>query len=127
MKAPDIIETARLRLRRPAPDDVDAIYSRYASDADVTKFLGWPRHASIEDTRAFLEFSRSEWERKPAGPYLIELPDGRLIGGNRSRLRDSASFVNGLCACQGRMGLWLCHGSPERNGRSCEDARFASR
>jgi RimJ/RimL family protein N-acetyltransferase len=39
-------------------------------------------HRSVDDTRAFITFSDSEWERWPAGPYLIVLRDtGTLVGG----------------------------------------------
>ena len=72
MKAPEQIETARLVLRRPNPADAESIYARYASDPEVTRYLSWRRHASINDTREFLDFSAAEWERWPAGPYLIE-------------------------------------------------------
>jgi ribosomal-protein-alanine N-acetyltransferase len=82
MKAASRIETARLTLVRPTTDDAEAVFERYASDRDVTRFLGWPRHQSIADTHAFLEVSASEWERWPAGPYLIRSRnDGRLLGG----------------------------------------------
>jgi RimJ/RimL family protein N-acetyltransferase len=81
MNAPDRLTTARLLLRRPLRSDAELIFSRYASDPEVTKFLGWPRHTSIEDTQSFLDFSDKEWERWPAGPYLIEnAKDGRLLG-----------------------------------------------
>jgi RimJ/RimL family protein N-acetyltransferase len=81
MKAPDEIETARLLLRRPAMSDAAAIFAAYAADPEVTRFLGWPRHRSVHDTRQFLRFSAHEWERWPAGPYLIlTRGDGTLIG-----------------------------------------------
>lgn len=80
-RAPDVLQTARLRLWRPRPEDARAIFDRYASDSAVCRFLSWPRHASVEDTEAFLGFSRAEWERWPAGPYLIATrSDGRLVG-----------------------------------------------
>ncbi len=81
MKAPRCCTTTRLLLCRPVSADAELIFRRYASDPEVTKFLGWPRHTSIEQTRAFLEFSDAEWEKWPAGPYLIEsAQDGRLLG-----------------------------------------------
>src|SRR5262245_3328069 len=81
MKGPDEIETARLILRRPAMSDAAAIFAAYASDPEVTRFLGWPRHRSVHDSRDFLRFSAHEWDRWPAGPYVIlTRADGRLIG-----------------------------------------------
>lgn len=81
MKRPKRVETNRLVLRRPSMADADAIFARYAADAEVTKYVGWPRHQSVEETRAFLCFSESEWTRWPAGPYLIESrTDQQLLG-----------------------------------------------
>jgi [ribosomal protein S5]-alanine N-acetyltransferase len=82
MRAPERIETTRLLLRKPAVADAEAVFARYASDPEVTRFLGWPRHRSLDATRAFLEFSEAEWRRWPAGPYLVQsLEDGALLGG----------------------------------------------
>jgi RimJ/RimL family protein N-acetyltransferase len=61
--------------------DAEAVFARYAGDPEVTKYVGWPRHQSLEDARAFLRFSESEWNEWPAGPYLIELRlDQQLFG-----------------------------------------------
>jgi ribosomal-protein-alanine N-acetyltransferase len=82
VEGPVRIETARLVLVRPQTADAVSIFDRYASDLDVTRFLGWPRHRSVADTETFLRFSAEEWERWPAGPYLIRSrDDGRLLGG----------------------------------------------
>jgi ribosomal-protein-alanine N-acetyltransferase len=82
VNAPERVETRRLILRRPRREDADTIFARYASDADVTRLLGWPRHESADATRAFVEFSDAEWARWPAGPYLVESrADGGLLGG----------------------------------------------
>ena len=81
MKGPERIETARLVLRRPLRGDADGVFTRFASDPEVTRFMGWPRHQTIDDTHTFLTFSDAEWERWPAGPYLIEFKaDSRLLG-----------------------------------------------
>ena len=71
MKGPDRVETARLVLQRPRAGDAQAIFSRYSSDADVVRYVGWPRHHSVQEARTFIEFSDREWAQWPAGPYLI--------------------------------------------------------
>ena len=86
IRSPEFLHTERLTLRRPRASDVDAIFTRYASDPRVTRLVGWPRHTSVEATRAFLAFSEAQWQQSPAGAYLIErTSDGTLLG--------SAGFV----------------------------------
>lgn len=80
MQAPERMETVRLILRRPHAADAPAIFERYASDPEVTRWLAWPRHHSIAETGGFLAFSDAEWTRTPAGPYVIEGRDGALLG-----------------------------------------------
>lgn len=81
MNSREVVETARLRLRRPVQADAETIFTRYASDFVVTKYLSWPTHRSLADTLAFLSWSDREWERAPAGPYLVlAREDGHLLG-----------------------------------------------
>ena len=70
VRAFEKVETRRLILRKPRLEDAEAIFSRY--DSDVTRFLGWARHESLDTTRAFLQFSDAEWARWPPGPYPVE-------------------------------------------------------
>jgi ribosomal-protein-alanine N-acetyltransferase len=93
-----LLQTPRLVLRRPRDEDAQAIFDGYASDHDVTRFVSWPRHDTIEDTRKFLEFSHAEWDRSPVGPLLIESRvDGRLLGATELRFekpyRASTGYV----------------------------------
>jgi RimJ/RimL family protein N-acetyltransferase len=75
------IETARLLLRRPEAKDADTIFGRYAADAEVTKYLGWKKHASADDTRTFLAWSDEQWAKWPAGPLLVFAREGgELLG-----------------------------------------------
>ena len=81
-KMPARVETERLMLRRPLASDADAIFERYASDAEVVRFVGFPRHRSVADSLAFIAHSDDQWTRWPCGPFLIESrADGRLLGG----------------------------------------------
>jgi [ribosomal protein S5]-alanine N-acetyltransferase len=78
-----VIETERLLLKPPTHEDTRAIFERYASDADVTRYLGWPKHTSVQDTQAFVGFSLSEWARWGVGPFLaFDRESGTLLGGS---------------------------------------------
>jgi len=70
-KAPEAFQSERLLFRRPHPTDAQAIFHRYSGDSVVTRYLSWPTHRSVADTYAFVEWSDAEWERCPAGPYLL--------------------------------------------------------
>jgi len=105
VKAPDSIQTARLALRRPVASDAEPIFSRYASDADVTKFVAWPTHRSIEHTRVFLAFSDAEWDRWPAGPYLIHSKnDALLLGGTGLAFETPRRAMTGYVLAQDAWG-----------------------
>jgi len=81
MRIPESIETQRLLLRKPQLEDAEAIFARWASDPEATRYLSWSRHQSLADTVGFLHLSDDEWSRWPAGPYLVECRQtGVLIG-----------------------------------------------
>jgi len=79
----DWIETERLVLRAPRLNDAQSIFDRYASDAEVARYLAWPRHRSVAETRAFVKFSAEQWSRWKVGPMVaISREDGTLLGGS---------------------------------------------
>ena len=63
--------------------DERAIFERYASDPEVTRYMSFPTHRSLDDTHAFIEFCDATWARWPkAGPMLVFARDGvTLLGG----------------------------------------------
>ena len=77
------LETDRLRLRPFRLDDAEAMFSRWASDDEVTKYLTWPTHKSVEDTKALLARWVAEYERPERLNFAIELKEegNKLIGG----------------------------------------------
>ena len=91
--APNRFETARLQLRRPVASDALLIYTTYASDHEVTRYLGWPRHIRVEDTRAFVVFSDSEWLKWGCGPYLAFSRETGLLLGSTGLAFESADVA----------------------------------
>ncbi len=99
------IETPRLVLRKPVLADAEAVYARYSSDPEVTRFLSWPTHRSIEETRSFLRSSDVEWQRWPAGPYLIESRAGQqLLGGTGLHFKTPTLAVTGYVLAKDAWG-----------------------
>lgn len=77
---PSELRTERLRLRRPTLADAEAMYG-WASDPEVTAYVGWPRHRERSDTLAFLRAAMREFDEGGMITYLAErLDDGRVIG-----------------------------------------------
>ena len=58
------LQTDRLLLRPFCPEDADAMFRNWASDPEVTKYLTWPHHASVNLTRFLLE----SWSRDYDSP-----------------------------------------------------------
>jgi ribosomal-protein-alanine N-acetyltransferase len=78
---PRELRAERILLRAPRAEDAAVIFARYASDAQVTRFLCWPSHRSVDDTRAFLSVAMRQWNEGTGFAFLIESRDGaRLIG-----------------------------------------------
>ena len=106
MGLPERIETARLVLRRPLAGDADAVFSGWASDDVATRFMSWPRHLLVDESRAFLTYSDVEWARWPAGPYLIESrSSGDVIGSCGFTFRDSGLAEVGYILARHAWGL----------------------
>lgn len=51
---PPVITTERLFLRGWEPEDVDSVF-RYSSDPEVTRYMDWERHRSLDDSWVFLD------------------------------------------------------------------------
>ncbi len=105
-RAPEELTTARLALRRPTSRDVSAIYA-YASDAQATRFMAWPRHQSADDSRAFLSFAEDEWRRTGCGVYLICDAAGHVLGSTGLHLANETRAATGyiLASSHWRQGL----------------------
>ena len=85
--------------------DAHAIFARYAADPVVTKYVSWPTHRSVGDTIRFLESSDAEWDRWPAGPYLIESrSEGRLLGSTGLSFETPERAVTGYVLAQDAWG-----------------------
>lgn len=56
------LQTERLVLRRPVHGDAAAVFDEYARDREVTRYLTWRPHATLDDTRSFLLRCDDGWD-----------------------------------------------------------------
>ena len=78
---PEQIETERLILRTPSPDDAIAIFEGWAQDPDVTRYLTWRPHQRIQQTREFVQGCLEAWEHGTRFPYMVTRKQtGEVIG-----------------------------------------------
>ena len=75
------IETPRLILRKARHEDAVPMFRNWASDPEVTKYLTWPPHASLEVTQARLACWIAEYEKDDYYQWMIVLKEtGEPIG-----------------------------------------------
>ena len=80
VRPPDLLLTPRLRLRPPVMDDAPRIFAAYAQDPEVTRYLLWRPHASLDETRAFLRRCHDVREQGAAFPWVLTWREGAEAG-----------------------------------------------
>ncbi len=81
MQPPTQWDTTRLLLRPPVIEDADALFATYTRDPEVTKYLVWRPHESIETTRAFVRHCLHAWAKGTSFPWVIlRRADNQLLG-----------------------------------------------
>jgi [ribosomal protein S5]-alanine N-acetyltransferase len=69
----EVLNGPRVTLRAPALDDAELLFERIASDPEVTRYLSWTTHATVDETRRVItELFNVGGETT----WLIELRDG---------------------------------------------------
>jgi ribosomal-protein-alanine N-acetyltransferase len=78
---PEQIETERLRLSRLKYEEAEEIFYAYASKSEATRFMSWPTHQRIEDTRRFLSYAVQSWKAGTDYSFAIrQKTSNRLVG-----------------------------------------------
>jgi RimJ/RimL family protein N-acetyltransferase len=88
IRPPEYLETERLALRRPAPADGSAIFERWATDPQVTRYLAWAPHRDVSESEAHVARCIERWQSGEEYVWLIdELDTGTLVGSIAARVR----------------------------------------
>ena len=104
------IETDRLILRRFTIDDAEDMYNNWASDPEVTKFLTWPTHSSVDVSRYVLNDWVSHYEEGDFFNWAMELKENGQVIGNISvvEVKERAEAADmGYCMSRAYWGRGL--------------------
>ena len=77
---PTQIFTPRLILQKLRYEEAEEIFYSYASKPEATRFMSWPTHQSLADTRAFLHYAANGWAAGTDYSYSIRSRNGRFVG-----------------------------------------------
>ena len=121
-----MIETDRLRLRKPGLDDADGLAVAYA-DPEVMRYIGAGETFDVEGTRAWLEKALRRWDADGFGHFVAERrEDGRVLGRAGFLVWDPDAWQPGTLAELGDRGAvelgWLFAREHWGNGYATEAA-----
>lgn len=80
LRPPEVMDLPRLRLRRPRPTDVAAVFE-FASDPEVARYADWSMSTTIESVTERLRGREGAWNSGSEFYWALTLPsDDRAIG-----------------------------------------------
>ena len=98
-KPPDVLETRRMLLRRASTSHATEAFHRWTQDPEVTRFLVWRPHGSVDETRAFLGHCEAAWNDGSEFVWFFqEQETGKLMGSISARPDDHGVELGYLTA-----------------------------
>lgn len=88
LNLPERLETDRLLMQRLRYEDAEEIFYTYASKPEATKYVAWPTHQSVQETRRFLDYAVQAWTGGKDYAYSIRLKDSNLMVGSFGIIND---------------------------------------
>jgi RimJ/RimL family protein N-acetyltransferase len=68
---PDRLETQRLILRKPRPEDAALMFVGWTHDREVTRYLTWRPHEAVAQTENFVARAIASWSDDERAVYVI--------------------------------------------------------
>lgn len=104
MNPPEIIETERLILRKPCIDDALDVFEGWAKHPEVTRFLSWHPHTSVDQTEALMKRSIEAWDGDVNFRYLLEIKKSGVLAGMIELRMESTKMSFGYTGAQAQWG-----------------------
>jgi [ribosomal protein S5]-alanine N-acetyltransferase len=95
LNLPDQIQTDRLLLQRLRYEEAEEIFYTYSSKEEATKYVSWPTHQSIQETRRFLDYAIKAWNSGIEYSFSIRLKENGLLIGSFGIVNDNGKVSFG--------------------------------
>lgn len=93
-----ILETSRLILRPFIVEDAGGVFANWASDPEATRFMTWPTHQSLANSKDYIDFAMEQYARAAGCEWAITIKaSGEVIGS----LGVSVKNERALCVSSG--------------------------
>lgn len=97
------IETNRLALRRFTPDDAEAMFHTWANDDEVTRYMRWDAHKTVDETKQVISSWVEKYENEDFYLWSIALKDTNApIGTMGMFCVNSGDMCYEVAYCTGR-------------------------
>lgn len=118
-----VIETARLILRPFRIGDASQMYQNWATDGEVTQYLTWPAHESIEVTKTILNLWMESYLDHEFYQWAVELKETQEVIGSISLMNiDNHNEKGEIGYCIGK--AWWNQGIMTEALRAILDTSF---
>jgi RimJ/RimL family protein N-acetyltransferase len=90
---PEELDTPRMLLRRARVTDAEAVYSTYACDPEVTRYVLFRPDQTLKNVQDFLEKAEQAWTLGSSATWAMTLkPRGEMLGMIDLRLEPEANL-----------------------------------
>ncbi|MEQ8396274.1 GNAT family N-acetyltransferase [Thalassobaculum sp.] len=101
---PETLDLGPTILRRLRVSDADAVFARYAADPEVTRWLTFKTHQSVEEAVAFCALMEQHWDAGREFTYALSEPGDPIPFGVASARVDSFHVAFGYAMAKDRWG-----------------------
>jgi RimJ/RimL family protein N-acetyltransferase len=113
LSLPAYFLTERCTLQRFTVEDAEEIFYAYASKPSATRYVSWPTHERLSDTRSYLQYATRAWDQGTDYSFSIRLRQSARLVGSIGALNDGGKLQFGYILSPSQWGRGLatevCH------------------
>jgi ribosomal-protein-alanine N-acetyltransferase len=95
LPVPEQLMTDRLVLSRLKYEEAEELFYTYSSKPEATRYMSWPTHQRISDTREFLKYAANGWYTGADYSFSIRLKATRRLIGSCGIMHDNGKIQFG--------------------------------